>query len=557
MRKTTIFILSCALFFSCKKYLNINSDPDTTQQPSNSSVLPPILAGIPTALQVDGGTYVAKYIQNWLTGSAANQNAWDLQGYSWSAGTAASTWQMTYITFGNNVSYILEKAKDANQPEFMGVGLALRAWAYQHTTDYNSDIIFYDAFNPTLSSFRYNSQDTVYRGIDSICRDAIGYLNTALNTPGSSGRLAKGDIVYGGDIGKWKRFVFSILARNYNHVSNKTSIYKPDAVISFCDSAMASPDDDFCVPFDATQNGNSNYFGTYRNNMTNIRQSNFIVNLLGGLVLTGNTTAPNRDPRMAQMLVCSNDTTNGNGGYRGVDPGQGDPYYALLAPSQYVPTTTNYKNAVKKVPLPWGDSTHTNPGVADFSKAYGKYLFQNKAVFPVVTYSEMQFVKAEAAFRKGDKAMAYSAFLKGINGHFDFINKTYRNGVPLYTGNPISSIARNNYLKSKNVPQISDTLHMTHIMLQKYIAMWGWGFIETWTDMRRFHYVDLDPETGNQVYNTFRYPQPFFGNNNGLPVYRVRPHFTSEYTYDRDALVKAGVISSTYHTKEMWFSIPD
>lgn len=566
MKKSVFYILltlSMVILttLGCKKYLDVNSDPDTTQTPSTSSVLPQCLASIPTALEPDALLYVAKYIQNWLTGSSANANVWDQQGYSWSSGTAAATWQMTYFALGKNVVYMIENGEKEGQPEYQGVGYALQAWSYQHTTDMNSDIIFHDAYNPDLFSFRYEGQDTIYQGVDSICRTAIAYLNAAIALRGAtSSILAKGDIVYNGDLLKWKRFVFGVLARNWGHRTNKTAgwaRYNPDSVMAFCDSAMVSNTDDFDVPFDATQNGNSNYYGTFRDNLGNVRQSNFIVGLLDGTALAGSNIYGNRDPRLSVMLVRSPDTTNGNGGYRGVDPGQGDPYYSLSAPSAYTINSTNWLNARKKVPLFWGDTLATNPSASSFTTT-GKYLFQNKAVFPVMTYSEMQFIKAEAALRKGDNSTAYQAYLNGINGHFNMINRDYsglRGALPLYGSAPISTTARNAYLNGNSVRHSASDLHLTDIMLQKYISLWGWGFFETWVDLRRYHYItDLDPATGNPVYATFNLPVPIYSLNNGLTVQRIRPHFTSEYTYNISELRRVGALQNTYQTKEMWFS---
>ncbi|MDB5206390.1 MAG: hypothetical protein JWR72_1465 [Flavisolibacter sp.] len=551
---------------SCKKFLDINSDPDTTQEPSNSSVLPQCLAAIPTALQSDGALYVAKYVQNWLTGSSANANMYDQQGYSFAGGTMAATWNMTYYALGNNLNYIIENGQKKSQNDYVGVALALKAWSFQHTTDYNGDIPFYDAFKPNTFVFKYDAQEQVYKGVDSLCRTALTYLDRAMNEPALN-TLAKGDYVYNGDVSKWKKFVYGILARNWHHLSNK-STYNADSVISYCDKAMATVNDDFVVPFDATINNNSNYFGTFRDNMSTLRQSNFVVRVLDGTALAGSNVKANRDPRMAYMLSASNDTSNGNGGFRGVDPGQGDPNYALNPPSSYLvnglpPTSgtalANYNNARKKVAVAWGDSTYTNVSPGVFNNATGKYLFQNKAPFPVMTYAEMQFIKAEAAIRSNNSAVAYTAYKNGINGHFDFINRSYnavRGASNIYGVNPISAAARSSYLASANVKQTAPLLTRTDIMLQKYIALWGWGFFETWVDMRRYHYIDPDPATNLPVYNTFTLPTALFGNNNNLPVYRVRPHFTSEYTYNRSELERLGVLQQNYHTIKMWFSEP-
>jgi hypothetical protein len=94
-------------------------------------------------------------------------------------------------------------------------------------------------------------------------------------------------------------------------------------------------------------------------------------------------------------------------------------------------------------------------------------------------------------------------------------------------------------------------------MSQKYIALWGWGWVETWVDLRRYHYnVDLDPKTGLPVYSSFMFPATFAVDNNGKPVQRVRPRYNSEYVWNILALEKVGALNPDYHTYEMWFSQP-
>ncbi|SJZ54143.1 SusD/RagB family nutrient-binding outer membrane lipoprotein [Sediminibacterium ginsengisoli] len=543
---TAAVLLSAGLLSmtSCKKYLDINTDPDTTQEPSVSSVLPPILSSIPYGIQRDG-VYTAKYVQNWNTYANGNADTYDRHGYSFSGGTQAYTWQMTYQMFGNNLNYLIAKSEKTNEPDYTAVGLALKAWVFQHTTDYNTDIPFYDAFKDGQLTFRYDTQETIYKAVDSMCRRALTYLDKADAMTGS--KLAKGDFSYNGNLSKWRKFVYGVLARNWHHVSNK-STYNADSVISYCEKAMNSVADDFCIPFDATNNDNSNYWGTFRDNMGTVRQSNFIVRLLDGSAFTGVQSFNNRDPRISHMLSASGDTTNGNGGYRGVDPGVGDPYSAV----------TSGVNFPKKVAIAYGDSMYASPNPGVFIEN-GKYLFKNKAPMPVMTYAEMQFIKAEAHMRKGEKPKAYDAYITGIKAHFDFINRDYssiRGALPIYNKNPIPTTTRDKYLASANVAQNFNVLTMSDIMMQKYIALWGWGFFETWVDLRRFHYIDNDPATGQRVYKTFNFPTSFASTNNLKPVYRVRPHYTSEYTYNLAELVRLGVLAQDYHTIECWFSQP-
>lgn len=558
-------------FTGCKKWLDVNSDPDTPQQPSGGSVLPQIQASMAASLQSDGGLYVAKYIQNWLTNAASNNNTYDLQGYVFGGGTMASAWGMIYNAFGLNLEYILENSTKNKQNDYMGAALALKAWSYQYGTDYFSDLPFYDAYKPDTYKFKYETQESIYRLVDSMCKDALVYLRAADGDPTNT--LAKGDLVYGGDIKKWKRFVFGVLARNRNHLSAK-SIYSADSVISYCDSALASVTDDYCVPFDATFNDNSNYFGPYRDNMPALRQSNFIVHLLDGTILCDSTVSHkiNRDPRLAHMLTCSHDTTNGNGGYRGVDPGAGDPFSALNPPESYYvngqpPTSgtalTNYNNARKKVSIAFGDSLYVNPSKGSFG-SQGKFLFKNKSVFPIMTAAEIQFIKAEAALRKGDPGLAHIAYQNGIRLHFDFINRDYtsaRGSFSLYNINPIQQSAITAYMNGKNVKQSPATLTLSDIMLQKYIALWGWGFVETWVDFRRNGFYDPADNVAFGVFTSiykglYGGTITLAGNNKGKCVQRVRPHYTSENTYNLEEITRLGILQTDWHVQKMWFSEP-
>ena len=93
-------------------------------------------------------------------------------------------------------------------------------------------------------------------------------------------------------------------------------------------------------------------------------------------------------------------------------------------------------------------------------------------------------------------------------------------------------------------------------LYQKYIALFGYGFLETWVDMRRYHYIDHEGTLPNQVYADFAAPDPVFANNNGKVIYRVRPRYNSEFLYNIDALNRIGAIALDYHTKEQWFSQP-
>jgi hypothetical protein len=111
------------------------------------------------------------------------------------------------------------------------------------------------------------------------------------------------------------------------------------------------------------------------------------------------------------------------------------------------------------------------------------------------------------------------------------------------------------------VPTNPNELTLSKIMLQKYIAMFGFGVLETWVDMRRYHYIDKDPSSTSQVYADFVVPQggDLFPDNNGELVYRYYPRFNSEYVWNINELNRIGATTNNYHanpTEKIWFAIP-
>jgi hypothetical protein len=199
----------------------------------------------------------------------------------------------------------------------------------------------------------------------------------------------------------------------------------------------------------------------------------------------------------------------------------------------------------------WGTTLPTS--TAGPSPDSSRYLYQNTSPWPMMTASEIQFIIAEAAYRKGDKPLALASYANGISLNFDMITTTYPQNVPAVFA--ITPASKTTYMNAV-VPGVATSLTLSQIMLQKYIALYGWGVQQTWTDMRKFHYIDLDPSTGNQVYAGFTPPSGInlISTNNGKLVYRCRPRYNSEYLYNIPELTRLGALSLDYNTVRPWFA---
>jgi hypothetical protein len=245
--------------------------------------------------------------------------------------------------------------------------------------------------------------------------------------------------------------------------------------------------------------------------------------------MNGTVYAGAVDPRMSRMLAPSPD-----GQYRGLDPNVGNQLTTL-------PAAQRPNNLFGYV---------TGPGAG----APSRYIFDDKSKVPAMTYSQLQFIKAEAAYYMGNRTMALDAYRNGISTHIDFVNA--RNSENNQTPTQITAAEKAAFLANTAVVPSAANLTLSHILPQKYLAQWAWAQTELWMDMRRYHYTDMDPVAGRQVYPGFSIPTNVYADNVGKPVYRLRPRFNSEYVWNRPALEAIGGLEGDYQTKPLWIVQP-
>ncbi len=462
----------------CEQFLDVNTNPNGPTTVSANLYLPPMLHWMVTSPQLDG-RYVGRYTQEWtLPGTALS--TWDRMGYDPSSDAGAQQWRDVYWSLGQNLVDMTAKAEAEQRWDLLGVAMVLKAWGWQVLTDLHGEIIIREAFDVSRTKFDYDTQDFAYQEVQRLLDSAIVLLR---RTDGAVDQayLARGDKIYGGDRLKWLKLAHGMLALNLNHLSNKTTApftYDPLRIMREVDSSFASNADDAVLAYPGTSPdfADYNFWGRTRNNITNYRQTRFIVGLMDstqfGIV----------DPRMSRMLAI--DSAN---------------------------------------------------------------LFGDKSKIPVMTYSELQFIKAEAALKHSDQAIALTAYTNAIRSHFQFVND--RNSE---AGGPpaIATTTRDSFLASPNI--VPATLTLSHIMSQKFIALWGWGHNEIWLDMRRYHYTAVDSISTTQVFRGFTPPTNLYPDNGVDLVQRIRPRYNSEYVWNRDALQAIGGLDANYHTKLLW-----
>ncbi|MGV3706881.1 MAG: SusD/RagB family nutrient-binding outer membrane lipoprotein [Arcticibacter sp.] len=511
----------------CKKYLDINSNPSVPQEARAEFLLAPITYQMANGTSQDYRV-IGKLTQG-LTGSVTDVASviWERHGFPAGSDVGGVIWRMTYVDLGLNLENMINDALANKKYEYAAIGYAIKAWAYQQATDLHGPIILDEAFTPGMLSFPYHDQDEVYARVREWGALALKYSN--MKSPiDQSSKLndVTGDNIYRGNMLRWRKFVYGLFALQYSHLVNKPEYASryADSVVKYTDLSFATSAEDATIFFSAAASTDVNPFGPTSGLLTSTYYSRPATNIVD--YLTGRTrgdtvitdTTAYIDPRLPRMLV---------------------PHTLTRKYVGSVPT----KAAVTEVAPLLGYLASSTASLE------GHYLFTDNARYPIMTYAQLQFAKAEALYLKGDKMAALAAYRSGILAHMDFVNlygRTSKSPAPAITPLEIA-----NYLNSSEVAHSPAELTLTDIMGQKYIAQWGWAFLEQWTDIRKYHY---DATIFRNYYQLTR--TELSADNNGKFAYRFRPRYNSEYVWNQKELEKWQGLDRDYMTKELWFSKP-
>jgi hypothetical protein len=509
---TSVVLISSVT--SCKKYLDeAFPNPNKPVEVDPDAVLPAVISNVARGLFFDA-RFLGNYVDYWHR--TATGITWERMGYDPGNDNGAEKWRTHYWNLGLNLLNAIRDGRNTGRPEYAGAGYALFALSWLQLADYHGDVILDEAFKTEQLTFKYNTQDEVYEYVKKICDSAIFYFNQ-VTTP-SDGFSSKGDkFFYGGNIARWKKFVYGVKAMTFHRYYLKSN-YSADSVIKYVNLSYSSAADDAIIKFDASLSAITttalNFYGPTRGNMGGYRASKYLIDMMNGTSFFTGVV----DPRRNYIF-----RADSNGNFNGLAANVGLTTGTRTAPWNF-----------------WGfNSTATPAGGVDTG---ARTFFKNVSPFPILTYGWLQFIKSEAALKKNDLATAKAAYIEGINGSFDLLTSSNFTG---YT--PITSTARSNYLASTVV--VPDVITIQHIMLQKFVSLWPYGTEEIWVDLRKYQY---DPT----IFINYVPVASLYPDNGGKLVQRARPRYNSEYLWNVGELTKIGATALDYHTVPVWFSKP-
>ena len=363
----TIFMLGA--FSGCKKYFDLNTNP-------NQVTDPPLKGLLSTVTNKTGlNSYRVASITNYFVQYLANPNAgaptdiYDQVDYT-------GTWDNIYFAMAD-INEMKKKAESTGATQYTGVADILMAYHLSLITDVFGQGPYSEAFKIGNFTPVYDSEENLYKTIGTLLDEGIA----ALNQPNSSFVLsAPDDLIYGGKVDKWVKLGYTLKARWLNKISKKSS-YNPAEVLSAVDKGFTSNDD----------NAKMAVF-TSKNPWNQVAFDNAGL-LLGGWLseqlidgMNGKTFGV-VDPRISTYT----DKTINND-YKGTPNGNGN----------VGPLANTIKNECY-ISLTGVLSSPSSPLI-------------------IASYSEMKFIEAEAALKVGSTQRAYDAYKAGINADMEGLN---------------------------------------------------------------------------------------------------------------------------------------
>lgn len=530
-------------------------------------------------------------------------------------------WRVTYWLQGMNLENLINQSVAAEDWTLAGIGYAIKAYSWDQLTKFHADLPMKEAYALGMLSHQYDYQKDIYPQVKEWAYKAIEYLEKEDNHVYGA-KITANDYIYNGDKAKWIKFAYGVIVRNLASLSNKSDFSSKYAqeLIDCANKSFLSSNDDAILTIaggsaSAANAAYNNFWGTNRVNLSrSYFQHEYAVQVFTGTVpkydeATGEKTRVTkinayRPFILADKQIICDTLVNEAGHY---DPRVAvklatidDPTFDNMTNVQSIKTRKYYGGALTSVTGPIGSAPSfygrivASAFTGTAHDGIGRWLYRDNAPYVLMTNAEIKFCLAETYWKLNKKAEALAAFKDGVKADLDFTakyiypgTKGQATGGDKITADVFKTLA-NEYLAGPYVNGLSESdFSLSHIMMQKWVALYPWGAQEAWVDMRKYHY-DIKytgeyPSSGNgwdissvtqkwdtdasKVYKGLYLAPAQVSNrksaydpkNVGSPCYRIRPRYNSEYMWNKPSLATLVPISGTaenYQCSIPWFAYP-
>lgn len=471
---STIAVASLLMASSgCRKYLDVNQNPNIAQNVTPELLLPSAQIQIASAVGVDmqiNGSFWAQY---WTQSPNASQYRY-LEQYATTASNYDRVWGLLYNGALADLRRLEVTAREANRNQYVAVAKLLEAYTFQLLTDGWGDIPVAEAIQGLpgdggIVSPRYDPQSVVYDSIISIINQGL----TIINETRDQHFIGTEDVIYGGDMDLWERFGNTLLLRVYLRLSERD----PGKAQTGIQQLYARTGGNMFL--DNGEDAQVNYISTAGNQnplyaeMVALRRTQ---NLVASATVV-DTMLANNDPRVFEFFTIVSGTVRGlqQGNFNSTTAG------TLSTPSALVAgQATNAASAEAPVKL--------------------------------LTGYESLFLQAEAAARNWGTGSDEDLFEQGIVASFETYGLTTAEAQTYTDSSYWGMYPAGGSLEEK----------IRHIITQKWFSMTGNQGFEAWTEWRRTGYPNIFTSSvtsiiGNVFPQRFLYPNTEVTRNANFP----------------------------------------
>jgi len=439
-----LILLTVPTLIGCDDYLGDNLDPNKelleNLEPKDllsTSIVNTSNAYYNSAL---GLSQYSQQIASYFQPSADTQEETQL----------ATAWNLIYLQALPDLNDLITLANNDPNNAYVGIAKVLQATNLGLATDQWGDVPASQAtmgendFTPS-----FDSQESVYSRINLLLDEAIVIFDAA-----STSSVGEEDLIYNGDLSKWKKAAYFLKARFAIHLTEVDQGNAVSEALANAANSFTSNADDYQLNYN-TRNFNPWYAGVVLPNNTgnfSVLLSDQTVSLMDGTAIP--FSAISRDPRLPLITTIGENDTE----YRGALNGTGGKHeFGATEEDDDISANTDF----------------------------GADNFYSSQTAPIImgSYAELKFIEAEALFLQnggtetsvGSTTEAYTAYLEGIQANMDKLG--------------VSGTDSAAYLADASVAVGEDNLTLALIMREKYIATLLNP--ESFVDLRRY---DFNPE---------------------------------------------------------------
>ena len=432
--KILSFILLLFVLFSCESFDEINTNPNQATDASIQVIFPAVTASFAYGLNGESAQFTSILMQ-YLTGVLGDQQ--QVNNYAFIADMSDATWNRFYTNCLLNINIVKEKSTEIGATDYLGAAKIMEAIVIGYSIDLWNDIPYTEALQ--LDEIRQPSFDdaaTLYQRVQQLLDEGIADLNASSTTSPSTN-----DLIYrasnetqwrSNSKPKWIMLARAMKARYHNHLSKIDPQGSATGALAAIDAgSFNSNSDQPNVLFGSDFAGPWFPFFQTTFGENNVAISQRVIDMLKDRISSGVD-----DPRLPFYVSA---TTGG----------------------LYIGTPNGSASKPQGSVLP------------------GPYLNRRESPTPILNYSELKFIEAEAALRLGQSGRAATAHNEAVAASLQRITGAVNPAYSALYGNETAA-----------------SLTLEKILMEKHIDLFLQA--EAWTDWRR-----STPEGANNTVSGF------------------------------------------------------